>query len=72
MILKKKTLQNDKANLGLGFHVITELIAGIAVGTLIGYTLDCWFSTRPFLMIIFLFLGAVAATMNIYRISKKY
>ena len=43
--------------MGLGFRIAVELVAGIAVGTLIGYALDGWLGTRPWLMVVFLFLG---------------
>ncbi|MTJ83270.1 MAG: AtpZ/AtpI family protein [Telmatospirillum sp.] len=56
--------------MGLGFRIATELVAGIAVGALIGYALDGWLGTRPWLMVVFLFLGAAAGTMNVYRAAK--
>ncbi|PKU23762.1 AtpZ/AtpI family protein [Telmatospirillum siberiense] len=56
--------------MGLGFRIATELVAGIAVGTLLGYVLDGWLGTRPWLMVVFLFLGAAAGTMNVYRAAK--
>lgn len=56
--------------MGLGFRIATELVAAIAVGTLMGYVLDGWLGTRPWLMVVFLFLGAAAGTMNVYRAAK--
>jgi ATP synthase protein I len=56
--------------MGLGFRIATELVAGVAVGTLIGYALDGWLGTKPWLMVVFLFLGAAAGTMNVYRAAK--
>ena len=58
------------AGMGLGFRIAVELVAGVAVGTLIGYGLDGWLGTRPWLMVVFLFLGAAAGTMNVYRAAK--
>lgn len=58
------------SGMGLGFRVATELVAGIAVGTLIGFALDSWLGTRPVLMVVFLFLGAAAGVMNVYRAAK--
>ncbi len=67
---RRETSRGGSAGMGLGFRIATELVAGIAVGTLIGYALDGWLGTRPWLMVIFLFLGAAAGTMNVYRVAK--
>ncbi len=53
--------------MSLGFRVVTELVAGIVVGGGIGYFLDKWLSTKPFLLILFLFLGAAGGFWNIIR-----
>lgn len=55
------------AGMGMGVRVGVELVAGIAVGSLIGYGLDRWLGTRPWLMLVFFFLGAAASVLNIYR-----
>ena len=57
--------------MGLGFRIATELVAGLAVGTLIGYALDSWLGTRPWLMVILFFFGAAAGVMNAYRAAKN-
>ena len=43
--------------MNLGFRVVTELVAGIVVGGGIGYLLDKWLGTKPFLLILFGLLG---------------
>jgi ATP synthase protein I len=70
--LEKKTARGGDAGtgMGLGFRIATELVAGVAVGALMGYALDGWVGTRPWLMVVFLFLGAAAGTMNVYRAAK--
>jgi len=55
------------AGMGMGVRVGVELIAGIAVGGLIGYGLDRWLGTKPWLLLVFFFLGAAASVLNIYR-----
>lgn len=45
----------------------SELIAGIAVGTFLGYYADQWLNTRPVLLILGVFLGMAGGIMNIYR-----
>jgi len=53
--------------LGLAFRIGTELVAGIAVGAGIGYALDRWLGTGPWLMVAFFFMGSAAGILNVYR-----
>lgn len=53
--------------MGLAFRVGVELVAGVAVGAGIGYALDRWLGTGPWLMIVFFFLGAAGGMMNVFR-----
>ena len=62
--------EGASAGMGLGFRIAIELVAGIAVGVLIGFFLDRWLGTRPLFLVVFLFLGAAAGVMNIYRAAK--
>ena len=57
--------------LGNAFKLGSELVAAVAVGTIIGFILDNWFGTKPILIIIFFLLGAVAGIMNVFRAAKK-
>lgn len=53
--------------MGLAFRVGVELVAGVAVGAAIGYALDRWLGTSPWLMIVFFFLGAGGGMVNVFR-----
>ena len=53
--------------LGLAARVGTELVAGILVGVGIGWLLDRWLGTKPWLMIVFFLLGAAAGLYSVYR-----
>ncbi len=53
--------------IGLALRIGTELVAGLAVGVAIGLGLDWWLGTKPWLMIVFFFLGAAAGIVNVYR-----
>ena len=70
---KDPTSNNEKKGLFMGnaFKLGTELIAAVAVGTIIGFILDSWFGTKPWLLIIFFFLGAAAGMLNVIRAAKK-
>ena len=71
----KKQLDNDGEKrgsfMGIAFKLGTELVAAVAVGTIIGFILDSWFDTKPWLIIIFFFLGAAAGMLNVIRAAKQ-
>ena len=54
-----------------GNRVLTELIAGIAGGGLLGWLFDSWFGTSPGFLLGMLFLGIAVAFRNIIRISQE-
>jgi ATP synthase protein I len=57
----------DRNALGLAWRIGLELVVAVAVGTAIGWALDRWLGTRPWGMIVFLFLGFGAGIWNVYR-----
>ena len=71
----KKEMLNDKEKRGVfmgnAFKLGTELVAAVAVGTIIGFILDTLFDTKPWLIIIFFFLGAAAGMLNVIRAANK-
>ena len=71
----KNKLDDDSPNrgsfMGNAFKLGTELIAAVAVGTIIGFILDSWFDTKPWLIITFFFLGAAAGILNVIRAAKR-
>ena len=56
-IENKNSSDNVKrgAFMGNAFKLGTELVAAVAVGTIIGFILDSWFGTKPWLIIVFFF-----------------
>lgn len=48
-----------------------EFVVSVIVGAVLGYGLDWWLGTLPWLTIIGLFLGAVAGFLTIYRIATR-
>ncbi len=55
----------------LGNRVLAELIGGPAGGALIGWVLDRFLGTSPWLLLVLLFMGFIVAFRNIIRISTK-
>ena len=72
-ILKETLSNNDKKGsfMGSAFKLGTELVAAVGVGTIIGFILDSWFDTKPWLIIIFFFLGAAAGMLNVIRTANR-
>ncbi len=71
----KKQLDNNNEKkqsfMGSAFKLGTELVAAVAVGTIIGFILDNLFDTKPWLIIIFFFLGAAAGILNVIRAANR-
>ena len=71
----KKQFEDDKEKrgsfMGNAFKLGTELVAAVAVGTIIGFILDTLFDTKPWLIIIFFFLGAAAGMLNVIRAANR-
>ena len=57
--------------MGSAFKLGTELVAAVVVGTIIGFILDSWFGTKPWLIVIFFFLGAAAGMLNVIRAANR-
>ena len=72
-IKKQVTSDNEKKGsfMGSAFKLGTELVAAVAVGTIIGFILDNWFDTKPWLIIIFFFLGTAAGILNVIRTANR-
>ena len=76
-IAKKKAfdIKNNKkpspSPIGNAFKLSTELVSAVAVGTIIGFILDKTFGTKPWLILIFFFVGVIAGIMNVIKSAKK-
>ena len=74
-IAKKKIAYNKEppaqSNLGQAFKMSTELVSAVLIGTIIGFILDTWFDTKPWLILIFFFVGVVAGITNVINSAKK-
>ncbi|URW76001.1 AtpZ/AtpI family protein [Sphingomonas donggukensis] len=60
----------SEASYRLGNRVLAELIGGMVGGALVGWVLDRFLGTSPWLLLGLLFLGIAAAFRNIIRISS--
>ena len=78
--IAKKKLKNSSKNvenngnsssMGTAFKLSTDLVAHVAVGTIIGFILESSFDTKPWLIIIFFFLGSIAGILNVIKTAKQ-
>ena len=62
-----------KAVRTLGFlsTVGISMVLAICLGTVIGYYLDKWLGTEPWLLLVFLGFGVAAAFRNLFIMYKK-
>ena len=72
--ISKRNLDNKNHNpspIGTAFKLSTELVSAVAVGTIIGFILDKTFGTKPWLILIFFFVGVAAGIINVVKSAKK-
>ena len=72
--IKKQVISDSEKRgsfMGNAFKLGTELVAAVGVGTIIGFILDSWFGTKPWLIVIFFFLGAAAGMLNVIRAANR-
>ena len=59
------------ANEQLGQRVLSTLLGGLFGGTLIGWLLDRWLGTGPWLLIVMMVLGTVGGFWSIIKLSSR-
>ena len=68
---KKRLLKNNTSSLGAALKLSTEMVAAVFVGFIIGFILDSWFDTKPWLTISFFFMGVAAGILNVVKSAKN-
>jgi ATP synthase protein I len=58
-------------SLGLASMMGIHLVSGVIVGMVMGFYLDKFFGTKPWLMLIFLILGIAAGYKNMFREMQR-
>ena len=59
------------ADMGAAWRISVEIVVALVVCTGIGWALDYWFGTKPWLMLLFLFLGGAAGINNAVRTALR-
>ena len=68
---KKSEKEHKGSSMGSAFKMSTELVSAVAVGTIIGFILDKTFGTKPWLILIFFFVGVIAGITNVIKSAKN-
>ncbi|MBF0310196.1 MAG: AtpZ/AtpI family protein [Magnetococcales bacterium] len=50
-----------------GMRLATELASAVLIGGAMGYGLDRWLGSQPWMTILFFFFGMAAGFLNLYR-----
>ncbi len=67
-----RAARKTSQGMAIGMRISAEMIAAVLVGLLIGWALDRVLDTMPWLLVLFVFLGAGAGGLNAYRVAKGY
>ena len=62
---------NRQTAFGQAFRLSSEMVAGVLVGGFIGWWLDYWLGTAPWLLLLFFFLGVAAGILNAVRAARE-
>ena len=72
--VSKRNLSEKNHNptpIGTAFKLSTELVSAVVVGTIIGFILDKTFGTKPWLILIFFFVGVIAGITTVIKSAKQ-
>lgn len=68
----RRSLADSMRTLGALSTVGFSFVLAIVIGAGIGYFLDRWLGTTPWLFFLFFFLGLAAGILNVYRTAGKF
>lgn len=57
--------------MGQGLRIAVDLVVGVAFGGFVGWWLDRYFGTAPWLMVLLIILGFTAGMMNVIRTARR-
>lgn len=61
----------DMSGWNRGMRLGSEFIAAVLVGAGIGYLLDLWLNTSPWLLLVMLLVGFAAGVLNVVRAAAE-
>ncbi len=69
---KPDSNQVSQRQTNVAYRVLVDIIAGLLVGGFLGYWLDRWWGTAPYMLVTMIFLGFVGGANNAWRAIKAY
>ncbi|MEP7341049.1 MAG: AtpZ/AtpI family protein [Acidobacteriota bacterium] len=63
--------KSEQSKLALAFSVGTVVVSNIIGGVVVGYLLDRWLKTAPWLLLAGIVLGTVGGFAALYRIVSR-
>ena len=59
------------SGINIAYRICVEMFAGVLAGGLLGYYLDLWLDTKPFLFMLCLVFGIIGSGLNIFRMVNR-
>lgn len=61
--------RNENAS---ALRLVTEMVSSLLVGGAIGWFVDQWLNTQPWMLLVFLLLGAITGILSAYRAAMNF
>ena len=68
----KKPLSETVRTIGALSTVGFSFVLAIVIGVWLGWLLDNWLGTKPWMFFLFFVLGLAAGVLNVYRTSNRF
>jgi ATP synthase protein I len=68
---RSEAASQDRSGMATGMRLSAELLSGVLLGLGIGWGLDRWLGTGPWLLLVFLILGTTASILNVVRSGNR-
>ena len=70
-IKTSENIEKRGNSIGMAFRLSTELVSGILVGSVMGWSIDKWLGSQPWFFLIFFILGIAAGIINVIKTAKN-
>ena len=68
---KKNELNELMKSAGMLFNIGYYICASLLISMAIGYYIDSVFATKPFFLLLFIFIGIITGLLEIFNITRK-
>ena len=71
IVKTSENIEKRGNSIGLAFRLSTEIVSGIVIGSIMGWSLDKWLGSQPWFFLIFFILGIAAGIINVIKTAKN-